>query len=312
MADPVKQQPEVSYRPPSTVPPEELMKAFQEEGLAPKPPEPPAEAPKQEAPKEAAPKQEEKGEELPALVKIAKERDAFRKEVEQVKPFMEAVKHVPPTQLLAIVKAIQSGDPVALRVAGGFSHADYNAKLIGAEIPQEESSEAKPKEDDTVAALRAKVEALERERQEEKLQSTRGQMMGKLKDTLKDNPKFKTINGLEDYEGVERMLIQYHSEYGTLPGATFEESVTLAAEMYESQLKRQAEKWSKVLTGGSEPASLPTKKAPESAPSTGTVVPRTLTNANTSAPAEARQTVPKTRDERIALFLERGEEALSE
>lgn len=312
MADPVKQQPEVSYRPPSSVPPEELMKAFQEEGLAPKPPEPPAEAPKQEAPKEAAPKQEEKGEELPALVKIAKERDAFRKEVEQVKPFMEAVKHVPPTQLLAIVKAIQSGDPVALRVAGGFSHADYNAKLIGAEIPQEESSEAKPKEDDTVASLRAKVEALERERQEEKLQGTRQQMMGRMKETLKDNPKFKTINGLEDYEGVERMLIQYHSEYGSLPGATFEESVTLAAEMYESQLKRQAEKWSKVLTGGSESAPLPAKKAPESTPSTGTVVPRTLTNANTSAPAEARQTVPKTREERIALFLERGEEALSE
>lgn len=306
MADPVNQQPESTYRPPSSVPPEELMKAFQEEGLVPKPEEQPAPAPQQ-----AAPPKEEKQEELPALVKIAKERDAFRKEVEQVKPFMEAVKHVPPTQLLAIVKAIQSGDPVALRVAGGFSHSDYNAKLIGAELPEADEA-PKAKEDDTVATLRAKVEALERERTDEKLQSTRSQLMTKMKDTLKDNPKFKTLNGLEDYEGVERMLIQYHSEYGTMPGATFEESVTLAAEMYESQLKRQAEKWSKVLTGGSDSAPLPAKKAPEPVPSTGTVVPRTLTNANTSAPAEARQTVPKTRDERIAAFLERGADALNE
>lgn len=306
MADPVNQQPDSTYRPPSSVPPEELMKAFQEEGLVPKPEEQPAPAPQQ-----AAPPKEEKQEELPALVKIAKERDAFRKEVEQVKPFMEAVKHVPPTQLLAIVKAIQSGDPVALRVAGGFSHSDYNAKLIGAELPEADEA-PKAKEDDTVATLRAKVEALERERTDEKLQSTRAQLMTKMKDTLKDNPKFKTLNGLEDYEGVERMLIQYHAEYGTMPGATFEESVTLAAEMYESQLKRQAEKWSKVLTGGSDSAPLPAKKAPEPVPSTGTVVPRTLTNANTSAPAEARQTVPKTRDERIAAFLERGVDALNE
>ena len=296
MSNPEQKEAPAAFVPPSQIDPAELSKAFQEDGII-ETPEPAVEA----APVVAkeVPKQEIKPsvkEELPALARIAQERDAFRKEMEANKPHLEALRAIPPHTVSAIAKAIASGDPVSLLAAAGMTHAQYNARLLGAKDPEVEEKEAAPSGNKDIEALRQELAALKQERDSEKLQSSRSQMLNQMKEILKDSPKFETINGLEDFEGVERVLIAYHNTHGSLPGETLKESVELAAELYEAQLKKEAERWSKVLTKGQPPASVPSK-APES-PSAGTVVSRTLTNANTSAPAVPR-TVPKTRQEII-------------
>lgn len=295
MSDPEKKDAPAPYLAPSQLDPAVLAKALQEDGVVEAPPEPPTkvEAKVEEKPPEPKPAIAE----LPALARIAKERDAFRKEMEANKPHLEALRAIPPHTVSAIAKAIASGDPVSLLAAAGMTHAQYNARLLGAKEVEVEEKEAAPSSGNKdIDLLKQELAALKQERDNEKLQVSRSQMLNQMKDILKDSPKFETINGLEDFEGVERVLIAYHNTHGSLPGETLKESVELAAELYEAQLKKEAERWSKVLTKGQSPASVPSK-APES-PSSGTVASRTLTNANTSAPAVPR-TVPKTRQEII-------------
>lgn len=290
------------------VSPEELMKGFQEDGVIPAPAEAPK-APQAATPVPAStPAPEQKKEELPALLRIAKERDAFRKESEALKPYLEALKVLSPTEAQRIAKARAAGDPAAALAALGFSHEQYNAAIMGQKgAPSPEPEDAPSSE---LAAMKHELVALRAERDQERVQSSRRQLLGQMKAILQDSPAFDHINKLEDYEGVERVLIQYHSEHGELPGATLEESVQLAAEMYESRLKKEAARWSKVLTGFKESAPVAKQQATESKPVTGTVSPpRTLTNANTSAPAEVR-TTPKTREEILAALIEGRDDAL--
>lgn len=296
MSDTENQDP-TPYLRPSEVDPAELAKAFIEDGIVEAPVEPvitpvittPAETAKVV---EGAPKAKE---EVPALLRIAKERDAFRKEQESAKPYMEALKAFPPERLSAIVKAAMSGDMVGLVTAAGGTHAQYNNQILGApEKPGKEESESKPSNNSDLDAIRQELAEMKRERDMEKMTSTRSQVLGQIKTTLKDNPKFSTINGLGDLESVERELIAHYNAHGAMPSDSFDESVVLAAEVVEARLKKEAEKWRAVLTPGTTNAVVPSK-APES-PSTGTVTTRTLTNANTSAPAAVRP-VPKTRQE---------------
>ena len=291
-----EQKEPVVFVPPSQVSPEELMKALQEDGVIEKPAvekaaeitEKVAKTEKTEAP--TAPK-----EELPALVRIAKEREAFRREMESAKPHLEALKAIPSHTVSAIAKAIASGDPVSLLAAAGMTHAQYNARLLGAKDPVKEETEEKSvnPEYDT---LRQELAELRRERETEKVTAARSQVLTQMKDILKDDPKFETINSLGDFEGVERVLIDYHRAHGSLPGVDLKESVQLAAEQYELQLKKEAERWRPILTKGQTPAPVASKVT--ESPSAGTVTTRTLTNANTTAPAVPK-TAPKTRQEII-------------
>lgn len=316
MADTEQKQTPVPFVPPSQVSPADLMKAFQDEGIVEKPAEPAPVAGKTATEPAAQPPAPapQKTEELPALLKIAKERDAFRKEVEPLKPYMEALKVLSPTEAQRLAQARQSGDPVAALAALGFTHQQYTQKLLSLpptptqeEGKPEETKEAPSAEIDTI---KQELAALKAEREQARIQQSRAQVLAQMKSIVKDNPKFDLINKTEDVEGIERVLIQHHQQYGTLPGSTLEESVLLAAEMYEAQLKKEAERWQKVLTGFKESAPVSTTKAPESPPSTGTVQTRTLTNANTTAPAAVR-TVPKTREEIIAAIIEGRDEDLA-
>ncbi len=302
MSDTQKQEP-VQFVPPSQIDPAELAKALIEDGVVEAPaaaaPAPvtaaPASAPVAAEPVKTVEEAPKAKEELPALLRIAKERDAFRKEQESAKPYMEAIKALPPERLQAVVKAIQSGDLVGLIAASGGTHAQYNAQLLGApEKVAKEEAKVESSGNAEVDAIRQELAELRRERDTEKMQTTRSQVLGQMKTVLKDNPKFSTINGLGDLEGVERELLEYHRIHGSMPGETFEESIHLAAEVHEARLRKEAEKWRAVLTPAVPSAVVPSR-APES-PSTGTVTTRTLTNANTSAPA-AVSTVPKTRQE---------------
>ena len=299
MADTEQKQNPPSYIPPSQVSPADLMKAFQDEGVIEKPAEP-APAPVQT-----------KTEDLPALLRIAKERDAFRKEVEPIKPYVEALKVLSPTEAQRLAQARQSGDPVAALAALGFTHQQYTQKLLS--LPPEEGKKEEPKvapEMSEIQSIKQELAALKAEREQAQIQQSRAGLLAQMKTIVKDNPKFELINKTEDVEGIENVLLQYHTQYGTLPGSTMEESVLLAAEMYESKLKKEAERWQKVLTGFKEPAPVNATKAPESPPSTGTVQTRTLTNANTTAPAAVR-TVPKSREEIINAIIEGRDEDLA-
>lgn len=281
------------YVPPSQMDPTDLMKAFEAEGIVEPKPAEPAPAPAAAKPSIEAPPA--KTDEPPALLKIAKERAALRQERERVEPYLEAFKAIPPHTAQALAKAVQSGNAVAVLSALGMTHSQYTQQLLG--MKNDEQPEAKSEPKSEYATLKAELDALKAERDAERVRETRTQYLSKMKETLKDDPKFKLTNGREDYEGVERILINYHAQHGVLPGETLEESIKLAAEVYEQQLSKEAEKWSKVLTVSPNTAPLSVQKAPESPPSTGTVSPRTLTNANTTAPAAVQATVQKTRDE---------------
>ncbi len=298
------QQKAPEFRMPSQISASELAAAFEKEGLIEATPE----QPKAEvAPATPAAKAEEppatKTEETPALVKLAQQQAAFRKEVEQVKPYLEAMKVLSPQEIQRIAQARASGNPVAALAALGFTHAEYNERLVGMTPSAKKSEEEKPTGNAQYDALQKEIQALKAEREAERNQVARTQMLSKMTDVLKDNPKFNHINKLGDYEGVERVLIQYHAAHGGLPGSTIEESVQLAAEIHEAQLKKEAERWRQVLTPVTTSAQATAQKASESLPSPGTAQTRTLTNANTTAPAAGR-TVPKTREEKIAALLE--------
>lgn len=320
---PVETKPEDAkpYTPLSQLDPAMLAAEFEREGLLPPKEAPPAaEAPKADSAKTdaaKAPPTQAKAEDdgLPTLLKLAKDRDAQRKQAEQkeldaAKPYMDALKVLSPVEAQALARAKQMGDPISALTALGFTHAQYTARLLGQNTPQQEKTES-PKtqpQSEEVLTLKQRLENLERERQDEKMTSMRSQAMSAIQGLLKDDPKFRTIAGLEDYEGVERTLIQYHRENGSLPGATFEESVKLAAELYEYDLKKQAERWRKVLTPAQQAAQTPAVKAPEP-PSAGTERSRTLTNASASSPAPVRAS-PKSRQELIQAYIERGDDAL--
>lgn len=297
------EQKEATFVPPSQVDPAELSKLFQEEGIIEKAVEPEEgaleqtkEAPvKAEAPKEVQ-KEEPKKEEPPALLKIAREREAFRKEVEQIKPFMDAFRGMSLDTVSALVKAANSRDPVAVLSALNISHSEYNKKLLA----DTESEPEKKSGNSELDAMRQEIQALRQERENERTQQARTQVMGKMREVVKED-KYPFIAARQAYDNIENLLIDFHKKNGVLPGESFEESVQLAAEEVERHLRKEAESYEAVLTKV-KGVSLSTPRAPETQPVAGTVQSRTLTNSNTTAPAAAR-TPPKTRQEVLDAIL---------
>lgn len=296
------------FVPPSQVSPAELMKAFQEEGVI---EAPPAEAPKPvEAKPEKAPEPEKKPapkEELPAILRIAKERDALRKEEERLKPHVEALKVFSPQELARLAQARASGNPKEALRALGFSHEEYNASVLADGAPEKKEEKAAAPNAD-IETLKQELAALKQEREMEKTRSARSQALDEMQKALADDKWAGEIDSLDDLEGVEAILVDFHQRTGSLPGDTFKESVELAAEEYVRQRKlakerRETTKWRKqALTAAATSVPVP-EKAPDSRPSPGTASPRTLTNANTTAPAAPRAT-PKTRQEILEALIE--------
>jgi hypothetical protein len=294
----------VVYTPPSRTDIEELSKALAEDGIVEKPVEPPpapapVEPPKAEV-KAEPPKVE--AEEPPAIVKIARKQAEFRKEVEQYKPLLEVLQRAKSKQI----------SPADALTALGFTHSEYvDAVLAKGGAPAEEPAKAEaPKrsldpEIEELRKFKAQYEA-------EKAQTARQQALTGIEAAVKKGgDKFKHLAALEKWDMVESTIINHYNQTGALPGDTFEESVLLAAEVVEGALKQEAQKWQKLygapLTSGTAPATVQTQKAPEQTPSTGNVAGnRTLTNANTTAPAAVVPN-PKTRAEILAAIA-RGED----
>lgn len=296
MADEQKPAPPAPYVPQSQIDPAELMKAFVEDGVIEKPVEtakPPA------AEVKPAPAAESE----PALLRIARERDAFRKEKETVSPHLSMLKAFSPQEAQRLAAARASGDPVAALAALGFTHTQYNAAVAGVKKP--EAAPANESANPEFESVRQELAALKAERENEKIQSSRQQFLSHTESLLKDDPKFAHLSALGEWSSVESAILNHIQEFGAPPGETLDESIKLAAELVEHKLKKEAERWQKVLTTFQKPASTEVQKAPES-PRPGSESPRTLTNANTSAPAEPRA-VLKTR-EQIYDALVRGED----
>ena len=292
------------YVHPSQRPTEDLIKQFQEEmGITPPPAEPPVEAGKPATEVVAKPPAAvEKADDTPALVKIAKAKDALRKEREQVAPHLDMLKAFSPTEAQRMAQARAAGNPVALLAAAGFTHAQYNAAVAG--LKDEPEATEKPTGNPEYDSLKQELAALKAERDNERIQSSRSQFLSHTEKLLKDDPKYAHLSSLGEWQSVEAVILAHIREHGEPPGSTLDESIQLAAEQVEYNLKKEAERWSGVLTK-LRPGAVVAQKAPES-PRPASESPRTLTNANTTAPAAVR-TTPKSRDEIIAAIA-RGED----
>lgn len=289
-----KQTAPVQYTPPSQLDPAELTKLFVEDGVI--TPEKAAEVAGKPATQEVAKPApvEAKKEDEPQLLKIAREKDAFRKEKEAVAPHLDMLKAFSPQEAQRLAQARASGDPVAALAALGFTHSQYTQRLVGMKPEEKPADAPAPEASPKLSALEQELAALKAERENERAQANRREAFSKMETVLKDNPKFSHVSTLKEFEAVERVILQHWNKFGELPGATFEESVALAAEVVEADLKKQAEKYRPLLTTSSSSAQV-SSKAPES-PRPASESPRTLTNANTTAPAAAR-TTPRTLEE---------------
>lgn len=249
--------------------------------------------------------------EIPVLERIARREKALREERQQVAPYIDALKVLPPDRVQALTKALASRDPVSALASLGFSHAEYTNRLLDGATPGTPPAKADPKAPPAPVAaidpeLKAEIEELRQFKQQyqaEKAQQAQKEVLTRVADVVKANPKFKYLAGLEDYQQVIDTVQKYYTETGKLPGDSFPESVVMAAEVVEARLAKMAEKFGKLLTPAPPPATVPAQKAPEShLPSAGSEVPRTLNNGLASTPAPVRP-APQTHEERIAALL---------
>jgi hypothetical protein len=248
-----------------------------------------------------------KAEEEPMLARMAKREAALRQERQQVEPYIQALKVLPPDRVQALTKALSSRDPVSALAAMGFTHAEYANRMLGDTSPPKPKTPEQASKTELPPEIRGEIEelkAFKAQYQAEQARIQQTQLVDQIGKLVKSNPKFNYLTKLEAFGDVLGIINRYHAETQRLPGDTFEESVLMAAELAEKQLQQQAERWGKVLTPPAQPASVVTEvaKAPESPPSAGSEVPRTLTNSMASQPAPV-QPAPKTRDEAIAALL---------
>lgn len=203
---------------------------------------PPADAPKGEEPF------------AKSFEKLAAEKAAFRKEMESAKPYIEAMKALPPTALQAMARSVAQNDPMALLSAAGFTYADVAKRMAGA-APDPKVTENKTPDANSAlpAEIKTEIEQLREFRKQFQAQQEMQQrqaILGKVKETLKAEA-FPHLVGLEQFDAVLSVINDYHARTGELPGNTPEESFLAAAQVVEKNLKDQAEKWKKVLTTNS-------------------------------------------------------------
>ncbi len=241
--------------------------------------------------------------EPPALLKLAKQASEFRKEKEAVAPYIEALKVLPADRVSGLTRALQSRDPVSALEALGFSAQDVAEKVLKA--PPRASAgksddEEAPRVPSEILQRLERAEAFAKRFEEQESKSQHAKLVESVTGVVKSNPKFKFLQDTGSYADVLGVIDTYHKQSGSLPADTFEESVLMAAELVEQQLTAQADKWRKLLTP-SQTSTTVTPAKPEERAQPGTET-RTLTNSNTSAPAEVRPAA-QSREERIAALL---------
>ena len=256
---------------------------------------PPAEKPKEEAPPAAPEKSWEK---------LMQEKADLRKQQEALKnnPQLALNAAMDPGSVQALLRAKQAGDPMGVLTALGFTYGDVARRILETEPgntppPPKEAPKEVPKGvlppelEQEIVQMRAYV-----------AQQQRKEILGRVKEVLPAD-KFKLISSMNQHEGVLQFVQDFHTRTGELPGNTFEESITTAAEALERKLSQEAEKWRKVLTPAQAAAIVQpeAQREPQSSGPVTSPASKTLTNG-VAAPAPTKPE-PTTREEVISGLL---------
>lgn len=248
----------------------------------------------------------------PAEVPVAPEKswEKLMQEKAELRRQQEALKANPQLAIpnaQALAKAVQSGDALGAIAALGFTYADVTKQLLS--TPDVATPKTHTPAEPPASTVNLPPELQQRLQRLDQLeawamQQQRQSILNNVKEVLPAD-KFKIITGRGEYETVLGYLERFHAETGTLPGATFNESVQVAAEALEAKLSQEAEKWRKVLTPAQPPANVhgeAQRAPPQSGPVTSPVhTTKTLTNT-TTAPAAVKPELT-TREEIFADLL---------
>lgn len=198
--------------------------------------------------------------------KLAAEAAAFRKEKEEFKNELDALR-----------RARVAKDPISALSALGFNASDL-AQHFSANPPQQIQPE--PELPPSLQQRLARLEQFE-------FQQQQNQIFSQLKSNIAPE-KYPYISNLGEHQAVMKAINDFHQSTGRLPGSNFQETVNMAAEYVESQLKAQAQKFLKVngvLTNIPPPVNNNPVASSEQQSGQGSPG-KTLTN-RTSAPASA-------------------------
>lgn len=262
------------------------------------PPVAPA-APPAEVKPAAPPAAEVKPEDAPSptikasLEKLAERSKALREREERIKPFETLSRIVDPMKL---ERAVVARDPLAVLESLGMRYEDVVDRVLSQQPPKTKDGVKVVEEsptDDIVQQLKAKLEKLEREREEERVRNAHQSVVERATKLL-DAQKFPFASkfGQEAVEEAIMVLMDYEEQTGgRLPAESFEENIQLALAHVEERHKKTAERYG-VLTSGTAMRSVKTE---DEAPVTprGEANGQTTLSSSLAAPAMGG-TAPKT------------------
>jgi hypothetical protein len=255
--------------------------------------------PEKEPEKKAEPKDELAGHPpnlRKSFEKLAAEKAALRAERQAI----EAERKYGPAGERA-ARAAAAGDTLGVLAAYGLKYENAAEAVVqkASEPAQPKAPEANP--------LETRLERLERELQGERNQRARIEVTAKLQEVLKANDTdFGLINEMEAHGDVLHELEMYMAQHGGRPpGDTFEESVSIAAELVQDRYMKEKARWMKVLekernlTKVKEPATVPdaVEKSAGNGSSDGARVVKTLSNSLASSPGGAARSSSKIKSE---------------
>lgn len=221
---------------------------------------------------------------------------ALRAREDSVKPLEALAKIIDPAKAQAFTKALQSNNPMSVMAALGFTYADIAASVAGGGVGQPQvvpeaapapapAGEVNPEIAEVLATFRA-----------QKAQQQEQTVLTGIKNVVvAAAAKFKTVAGLEDFQGVSNVLAEmWVNGKNSFPSNDAVENITIAAEEYERRLasgevlltKKQWEKLQNLTpapASGSTPPATTRARSGNAPVSSGS---QTLTN-NAGAPPSA-------------------------
>lgn len=221
---------------------------------------------------------------------LAREKAMFRAEREKFKAEQAEAQEFANLRIAAKKKSA-----MALLAAAGIPWSQAAQEVLegtGGGAP--EKKESTPEED----PREARIAALEREIATAKAAAGRADVMTKLNTKVREMAdKFPLVESAGEAAKALDYIEQYFAQHNELPGETADETMEIALEVVETRLKKEAERWEKVLTKWRGGASVSTVK-PATPPAPSQVAQnRTLTNTASAGPSNTQKARPKTADE---------------
>lgn len=165
---------------------------------------------------------------------------ALRAREDAVKPLEVLAKIIDPAKAQALARALQSNNPSSVMAALGFTYADVAASVAGGGTnPKTNTPPAeKPEEKTAEPELNPEIAEVLASHRAQKQQAMEQTILNGIKGVVTSAPtKFKTIAGLEDFQGVSNVLGEmWRDGNGSYPSSDPLENITIAAEEYERRL----------------------------------------------------------------------------